>query len=72
MTTTDAAKDAAKVPHYMLPNFTSILPEYANAEQDKIREVRWVLLACCYKLLIFTFLTGILNRKLCSCLQDPQ
>jgi hypothetical protein len=27
-----------KVPHYMLPNFTSILPEYSNAEQDKIRE----------------------------------
>ena len=34
------AGDDAKVPHYMLPNFTSILPEYANAEQDKIREVR--------------------------------
>lgn len=33
-----AETDAAKVPHYMLPNFTSILPEYANAEQDKIRE----------------------------------
>lgn len=26
------------VPHYMLPNFASILPEYANSEADKIRE----------------------------------
>lgn len=34
------ADENAKVPHCMLPNFTSILPEYANAEQDKIREVR--------------------------------
>jgi hypothetical protein len=36
-----AETDAAKVPHYMIPSFTSILPEYANAEQDKIREVNF-------------------------------
>jgi hypothetical protein len=28
-----------KVPRYMLPSFTSILPDYANSEADKIRQV---------------------------------
>lgn len=26
-----------EIPHYMLPNFSSLLPEYANAEVDQIR-----------------------------------
>uniref|UniRef100_K3X6I1 Uncharacterized protein n=1 Tax=Globisporangium ultimum (strain ATCC 200006 / CBS 805.95 / DAOM BR144) TaxID=431595 RepID=K3X6I1_GLOUD len=26
-----------EIPHYMLPNFSSLLPEYANAEADQIR-----------------------------------
>ncbi|KAF0682534.1 Aste57867_25332 [Aphanomyces stellatus] len=29
--------DALTMPHYMLPNFSSILPEYANAEAEHIK-----------------------------------
>ena len=28
---------AEDVPHYQLPNFSSILPEYTNAEQDYVK-----------------------------------
>lgn len=30
-------ESSSGVPHYMLPNFSSLLPEYANAEADQIR-----------------------------------
>lgn len=30
----------ATAPRYQLPNFASVLPEYANAEQDFIKQVR--------------------------------
>lgn len=28
------------MPHYLMPNFASILPDYSNAEQDVIKLVR--------------------------------
>lgn len=33
----DGAGRGYEMPHYMLPNFSSILPEYANSEVDQIR-----------------------------------
>lgn len=36
-TTYDQEPAGAGMPHYMQPNFSSILPEYANAEADHIR-----------------------------------
>ena len=32
----DASSLAPSVPHYQLPNFSSILPEFENAEQEYI------------------------------------
>ena len=33
----DALAEEKPVPHYQLPNFASILPEYSNVEQDYIK-----------------------------------
>ncbi|ETW00681.1 hypothetical protein, variant [Aphanomyces invadans] len=33
----DAVEEHASMPHYMLPNFSSILPEYANSEAEHIK-----------------------------------
>jgi hypothetical protein len=36
--TTATSTTAKQVPHYMLPNWTSLLPNYSNGESDRIRE----------------------------------
>jgi hypothetical protein len=33
-----ASGTSKQVPHYMLPNWTSLLPNYSNSESDRIRE----------------------------------